>query len=189
MIFGGIVMALIKCAECGKEMSDKAKCCPHCWFKKEWWVCPECNSEISLVDKVCYKCGYTNKINGNNKKYYIVAIGVIFIIIIRSCFSGEADLEEVFDNVGCDNYYCELADDGSYLSVDTNPLDIDDYSSSTAIKYVKAINTELGFTDALYTKMGKTRALDGTLTDENSKVRVSWTYHPDKGLSVVYYKK
>ena len=102
---------------------------------------------------------------------------------------GGVNLEDVFNAVGCDNYYCDLADDGSYLSVDTNPLDLDDYSSSTAIKYVKNINSELGFSDALYTKMGKTRALDGTQTDENSKVKVSWTYHPDKGLSVVYYKK
>ena len=26
-------MALIKCSECGKEISDKAKKCPHCGFK------------------------------------------------------------------------------------------------------------------------------------------------------------
>lgn len=26
-------MALIKCSECGKEISDKAKKCPHCWTK------------------------------------------------------------------------------------------------------------------------------------------------------------
>ena len=26
-------MALIKCSECGKEISDKAKKCPHCDFK------------------------------------------------------------------------------------------------------------------------------------------------------------
>ena len=25
-------MALIKCSECGKEISDKAKLCPHCGF-------------------------------------------------------------------------------------------------------------------------------------------------------------
>lgn len=27
-------MALIKCPECGKEMSDTAKTCPHCGYKK-----------------------------------------------------------------------------------------------------------------------------------------------------------
>ena len=28
----GIYMALIKCPECGKEISDKAKCCIHCGY-------------------------------------------------------------------------------------------------------------------------------------------------------------
>lgn len=27
-------MALIKCPECGKEISDTAKVCPHCGYKK-----------------------------------------------------------------------------------------------------------------------------------------------------------
>ena len=27
---GGVDMALIKCTECGKEISDKATACPHC---------------------------------------------------------------------------------------------------------------------------------------------------------------
>lgn len=28
-------MAIINCCECGKEISDKAKICPHCGYKKE----------------------------------------------------------------------------------------------------------------------------------------------------------
>ena len=28
-------MALIKCSECGKEMSDKATTCPHCGARHE----------------------------------------------------------------------------------------------------------------------------------------------------------
>lgn len=27
-------MALIKCPECGKEISDKAKACPECGYKR-----------------------------------------------------------------------------------------------------------------------------------------------------------
>lgn len=28
-------MALVKCKECGKELSDKAKICPHCGYRKQ----------------------------------------------------------------------------------------------------------------------------------------------------------
>lgn len=28
------IMALIKCPECGKEISDRAECCPVCGFKQ-----------------------------------------------------------------------------------------------------------------------------------------------------------
>lgn len=28
-------MAMVNCSECGKEISDKAKVCPHCGYKKE----------------------------------------------------------------------------------------------------------------------------------------------------------
>lgn len=32
-------MALIKCKECAKEISDSAKQCPHCGFKKKKQTC------------------------------------------------------------------------------------------------------------------------------------------------------
>lgn len=34
-------------------------------------------------------------------------------------------------------------------------------------------------------RIGNTRALDGTLTAEGDHVVASWTYHPDDGLSIV----
>ena len=101
----------------------------------------------------------------------------------------EIDFEEVIDVIGAGSYYCKVASDGSYLSIDTNPSDIDDYYSETATEYVKKANEELGFSSVLYNKMSRTRALDGTQKDENDKVKVSWTYHPNRGLEVVYEKK
>lgn len=47
-------MALINCPECGKEISDKAACCPHCGNpmnqqtedkQKEYILCPKCHSK------------------------------------------------------------------------------------------------------------------------------------------------
>jgi len=45
---------------------------------------------------------------------------------------------------------------------------------------------ELGFSSAVADRMSKTRALDGTLTAEGHNCNVSWTYHPDHGLQMVF---
>ena len=55
-------MALIKCPECGKEISDKAEKCPHCGkilqTKQKNIICPECKEILNENEKVCHKCGY-----------------------------------------------------------------------------------------------------------------------------------
>lgn len=43
-------MALIKCPECGKEISDKASCCPNCGCPKAEWKSP-LESENKVDDK------------------------------------------------------------------------------------------------------------------------------------------
>lgn len=52
-------MALIKCSECGKEISDKALECPHCGCPQEKMdtYCIECGKKIKNDDKVCPNCG------------------------------------------------------------------------------------------------------------------------------------
>jgi len=203
-------MSLIKCKDCGKEISDTSKNCIHCGCPVEKMItCEECGKETVDTNKVCPNCGKSfdsgisialkktdlKKIDFSNKKVLfggvgvIVAVTIIFILIIVFGGGKKVDLQEVYDAIGCSSLYCEVASDGSYLEIDTNPYNIDDFSSSTAIKYVEQANIELGFSEALYTRMGKTRALDGTLTDENDKVKVSWTYHPDNGFNVVYTLK
>ena len=39
-------MALIKCSECGKEVSSSAKTCPHCGIKINFKKCPECGKKL-----------------------------------------------------------------------------------------------------------------------------------------------
>lgn len=54
-------MALIKCKNCGKEISDKSKQCIHCGFEPKEIVkniCKECGKEIE--DNICNYCGYDN---------------------------------------------------------------------------------------------------------------------------------
>ena len=96
------------------------------------------------------------------------------------------DFKKVHSKIEGDTYYCKLASDGSYLSIDTNPLDLDDFSSTTAWKMVKDANTELGLPSSVTTKMSETRAMDGRQSETYNGVKVSWTYHPDQGLQVLY---
>lgn len=55
-------MAIIKCPECGQDISDKAKKCIHCGHifveqKQEELRCAECGEIISDTDTVCHNCG------------------------------------------------------------------------------------------------------------------------------------
>lgn len=57
-------MAIFKCTECGKDISDKAKNCPYCGkvFLEEVPVvkviiCSECGTVLSESDEVCHNCG------------------------------------------------------------------------------------------------------------------------------------
>ena len=57
-----------------------------------------------------------------------------------------------------------------------------------ALDAIKYANDELGF-PGVYSQMLKTNALMGRQSEENSKYKVSWTYHPDDGLTVTYTQK
>lgn len=54
---------LIKCPECGKDISSKAHKCVHCGkvlaedLKRKVIICQECGSEIERGEKICPKCG------------------------------------------------------------------------------------------------------------------------------------
>lgn len=90
-------MALIKCPECGEEISDKAVKCPKCGaefpVEKPQKVCKECGEVLGDEETVCHKCGcpienqqeekQTPEIKGKkpfSKKYLVVAIGIVVII-------------------------------------------------------------------------------------------------------------
>lgn len=99
------------------------------------------------------------------------------------------DFSEIFETYCGDNLWAEIAVDDSYFSIDTNPFDIEDYTNYDALDSIEQVNRALGFGDSLYQKMLQTRSLDGRPTQSNEYVTVSWTYHPDHGLQVMYEKK
>jgi len=95
-------MALIKCKECEKEYSDKAKECPQCG-------CPTINNTIETRRKEVPKCSV--KIKGNEKFYppigfrmLMVGIGYIAIAIFLELYilepAGARELGIIFLIVG-----------------------------------------------------------------------------------------
>ena len=80
----------------------------------------------------------------------------------------------------------EIGDDGSYIEVDTNPLDFDDFYNPTYTKVIEAFNEELGVPDYVYKLMITTTALQGRQTETVNGLIISWTYHPDNGLELIY---
>ena len=75
-------MALIKCKECGKEISDQAETCVYCGCKIRPTLCPECHQPVSDNDMVCHNCGYSLRANNvnmpvNSKKNTYALVGMI----------------------------------------------------------------------------------------------------------------
>ncbi len=94
------------------------------------------------------------------------------------------DFKAIYKKIGGESSSAvEVASDGSYLRIDSDPYDLG-YSWHTS--EIKQANKELGLPDSVYQKMLETRSVDGRLTDTHNGVKVSWTYHPDHGLEVLY---
>lgn len=87
-------MALIKCNECGKEISDKATQCIHCGCPIEKKVtCSECGNEIEEKDEVCLNCGCPiekekekNIVIKDSTKIWLIVCSVVCFLISIYCF-------------------------------------------------------------------------------------------------------
>lgn len=98
------------------------------------------------------------------------------------------DFQALYDEY-CSSPWAKVANDGSYLAIDTNPSDRKADSNIhilEADQAIKDINKALGFDESLYERMGRTNALAGMQSKTDNGVRVSWDYHPKNGLEVTY---
>ena len=151
------------------------------------------------------------KKNGLSKKQIriiaIVGAAVVVVIVAVIIILTSVAKQNYFKSVKLKahmeypNASIKVGADGSYLSVDTNPSDqdADDLSlservtlldvSNDSISAIEMINSELGLSDAVYQNMLKTTSLQGRQTAETTKYTVSWSYHPDNGLEVIYERK
>lgn len=100
-------MALIKCSECGNEISSSAKFCPQCGASNEQHFCPECGVKLKGNEIDCPECGFPltkktasniitenlDKITGAKSENYVT-----FKDLFKDTFKkhSEEDLDNVF---------------------------------------------------------------------------------------------
>ena len=95
------------------------------------------------------------------------------------------DLQAIY-NEYCTSTFASIASDGSYLFIDTNPSDKDEYTDYDAYLAIMAVNEALGLPESVLNKMNQTRSMDGIQSYSASELDIDWTYHPDRGLEVNY---
>lgn len=121
----------------------------------------------------------------------VLALIFIYAAIDNGFIIPTHNFEKIYEKTNwTDEVYADIGDDGSYMFIDTNPFDLEEYPySSMAGLEIKDINELLGIPESVFARMEQTRALDGVQTYEGSWFTVSWTYHPDNGLEIMYEKK
>lgn len=114
--------------------------------------------------------------------FLVIVFGVIYQVNSRPSFTA-------LYNGYLDSKYAEVADDDSWLRIDTNPYDIDDYNSDDAINQLEVAIEKLKLPSTLAEEMYETRAMDGRQVKNYNGISVSWTYHPSQGLEVLFTKE
>lgn len=102
--------------------------------------------------------------------------------------SAGPDLQAIYNDY-CSSLYASVASDGSYLDIDTNPDDKEEYFDSDAYEAIVAVNEALGLPESVLNKMDQTRSVDGMQSYSTDELEITWTYHPDKGIEVDYSLK
>lgn len=174
----------IFCTKCGSELLSDQVFCPKCGQKVgEKLAAPMENKERA------------KSATGSNKNKVMVgvvvgvaAIAAVTVFVLLGSKAKGPDLQAIYDEY-CSDSFASVASDGSYLSVDTNPLDLDDHTDYEAYDAIEKINEALELPESVLNKMNQTRSLDGIQTYSNTELEVSWTYHPNKGLEVNYSLK
>ncbi len=136
----------------------------------------------------------------SKKPIYVIgaAAAVLIIAVIVAILATPSKFERVRKE--CVHIAGIVSGEGDFFKLETKPDSFDNLDSTTrdmmaatiqegVLEAIQYANKEFGFPDSVYSDMLNTNALMGRQTEENSKYKVSWTYHPDDGLTVTYTKK
>ena len=201
----------MKCIFCGAEITENAKYCAICGREQliQKNSAPEQKpvmSEQTTDANNTQSAPYINtpgafgtgapsvaqshkKLSTKVKAIIGAAAGtVIVLLIVILALTSDSKLESVYDKY-CNPMWASITEDGTTLTIDTNPYDIEDEISFEAISAIEAINKDLGLGDGVFEKMQTTRAIDGMQSITKKGYIVTWIYHPEKGLEVIYEKE
>ena len=124
-----------------------------------------------------------------NEKKILLILSFCFLFFTTGCGSNSVTLSNVHRNLELsEQLWSNLSDDGSFIEVTVTwscPPNDEDILCSRS-NAVNSILEELGFGQNVRQRMNTTRALDGRQDAENENFRVSWTFHPDDGLQVLF---
>ena len=168
------------CSKCGTELVDGQQFCPACGQKVGLEIDANVNQAISQFNSEVEK-------NTNKKKKLPMIIGAavaIIALVFAFSFLSKPNFNKIFSDYSLESW-CTISKDGTSMTIKTGYYSFDE----EAYYAVEDINKELGFSDALWERIGHTRMSDGTLTDENSKYKVSWSYTKTYGLKITYTVK
>jgi hypothetical protein len=117
----------------------------------------------------------------------IITAGVVIALAfgLTGCSSAYTGFQDAVDLCATSNGVL-VSDGGNTLSVDM--MGEEDYIGAgygDVLCIIGAVNTPSYIVSA----MESTRALDGRQHDEFDGIDVSWSYHPDSGLDILYHKK
>lgn len=133
----------------------------------------------------------------STKKTAIILGAVLLVVIIAAIILTPSKFERVENK--CIHIAGQAGTGKNYFTLDTYPDSYENMDETMrnlllpgvqkrTLEAIKYANDELGF-PGVYALMLKTTALMGRQSEENSKYKVSWYYHPDSGLEVMYQKK
>ena len=146
----------VYCINCGMPLSYEQRFCPNCGseqYKLQTTISEEPKPKKKSKGKIigiiiAIVCSVAVLVGGT-------IAGVVIVSNLKESseepeeekYKGP-DLQAIYDKIGGDDYYCKLASDGSYISIDTNPLNIDDYTSAAAWNMIEDLNNELSVTNS-----------------------------------------
>lgn len=197
------------CANCGAALAEGQAFCSTCGTPRAAApaeapraFCSHCGNELVAGQAFCSKCGApvgaapaapaapVEAPKKKKKKIGLIIVVLVIVAIIAIVVLGGGGKEDFNDMFGAysGKAWCDIAGDGSWMKLDTNPNNLDDSFDRDAYNAVKSALTKLGFPSVVLEQMGETRSIDGrqSASSSDGSYTVSWTYHPDKGLEALF---
>ncbi|MDQ0424284.1 DUF2510 domain-containing protein [Cellulomonas iranensis] len=110
----------------------------------------------------------------------VAAVATVAVVLLNR----PSRLEAAFDECGMDERVgARLTDGGKTVILDHEG---EDDSPGLDIIEVACFTVALGVPDSINARMDSTRALDGRQDAEFDDITVSWSYHPDTGIDMIF---